>query len=98
SKLNEAWKELHLGTFFASPEVSFVESEIETVLRHLSVSFAPGHGEDRVDFSRLSDGQKSILYLALVLSVHRIGTAVLKGEDESFDVDKRMCAKFAGIV
>lgn len=86
--MDAAWKELHRGTFFTDPEVSFVESEIETVLRYLFVSFGPGHGEQRIDFSRLSDGQKSMLYLALVIAVHGIGTAVLKGEDKSFDIDK----------
>lgn len=86
--IDEAWKELHRGTFFTDPKVSFVDSQIETVLRHLSLSFGPGHGEERVDFSRLSDGQKSMLYLALVLAIQRIGIAVLKGEDTSFDIDK----------
>lgn len=88
AKIDEAWKELHRGTFFIDPDVSFVETEIETVLRHLSVSFGPAHGEERVDFSRLSDGQKSMLYLALVLAIQRIGCAVLKGEDKSFDIQK----------
>ena len=87
-KIDEAWKELHRGAFFADPEVSFSESQIETVLRHLSVSFGPGHGEERVDFSRLSDGQKSMLYLSLVLAIQRIGIAVLRSEDKSFDIDK----------
>ncbi|MEZ6952809.1 ATP-dependent endonuclease [Aeromonas sp. S2(2024)] len=54
----------------------------------MSVSFTPGHGEQLVDFSRLSDGQKSMLYLSLVLSSHAIGRAVLAAEDTSFDPDK----------
>jgi len=87
-KIDEAWKQVHRGTFFADPEISFVESQIETVLRHLSVSFGPGHGEDRVDFARLSDGQKSMLYLSLVIAIQRIGIAVLGGKDKSFDIGK----------
>lgn len=57
------------------------------MLRHLSISFSPGHDEANVDFSRLSDGQKSMLYLSLVLSSQAIGRSVLQG-DESFDPDK----------
>lgn len=87
-EIDEAWKRLHRGTFFADPEVSFTESQMETILRHLSLSFGPGHGEERVHFSRLSDGQKSMLYLSLVLAIQRIGIAVLKGEDKSFDIAK----------
>uniref|UniRef100_UPI0035B5081C ATP-dependent nuclease n=1 Tax=Paraburkholderia graminis TaxID=60548 RepID=UPI0035B5081C len=86
--LAATWGGLHKGSFFADPHITFVASEVEALLRHLSVSFSPGHDEDLVDFSRLSDGQKSMLYLSVVLSAQAIGRAVLSGEDNSFDVDK----------
>lgn len=86
--LKTTWGALHKGSFFANPKITFVASEIEALLRHMSVSFSPGHDEHNVDFSRLSDGQKSMLYLSLVLSSQSIGRAVLAGEDESFDPDK----------
>ncbi|HKR38415.1 MAG TPA: AAA family ATPase [Paraburkholderia sp.] len=86
--LKATWGTLHKGSFFADPHITFVASEIEALLRHLSVSFSPGHDDELVDFSRLSDGQKSMLYLSLVLSAQSIGRAVLAGEDDSFDPDK----------
>jgi len=86
--LKMAWAALHKGSFFADPKITFVASEIEALLRHMSVSFTPGHGENLVDFSRLSDGQKSMLYLSLVLSSQAIGRAVLAEQDNSFDPDK----------
>jgi putative ATP-dependent endonuclease of OLD family len=85
--LEASWTALHTGKFFNSPQITFVASEIEALLRHLSVSFAPGHDEQLVDFSRLSDGQKSMLYLSLVLATQAVGRAVLAGDD-SFDPDK----------
>jgi len=85
--LKTMWIQLHKGSFFADPKITFVASEIESLLRHLSVSFSPGHDDAMVDFSRLSDGQKSMLYLSLVLSSQAIGRAVLAGDD-SFDLDK----------
>lgn len=87
-RLKTTWSVLHKGNFFANPQITFVASEIEALLRHLSVSFSPGHDEEWVDFSRLSDGQKSMLYLSVVLSAQSIGRAVLAGEDDSFDPDK----------
>lgn len=93
-KLTARWNSLHKGSFFATPQVTFGRNEIEALLRHLSVSFSPGHDMLDVDFSRLSDGQKSILYLSLVLSIQDVGRAVLNGEDESFDVDKLKPAVF----
>ncbi len=86
--LQTTWGTLHKGSFFADPQITFVASEIEALLRHLSVSFSPGHDEELVDFSRLSDGQKSMLYLSLVLSAQSIGRAVLAGDDDTFDPDK----------
>lgn len=86
--LQTTWGILHKGSFFAAPQITFVASEIEALLRHLSVSFSPGHDEELVDFSRLSDGQKSMLYLSLVLSAQSIGRAVLAGDDDTFDPDK----------
>jgi predicted ATP-dependent endonuclease of OLD family len=88
AKLKSTWSMLHRGSFFADPKITFVTSEIEALLRHMSVSFSPGHDEMLVDFSRLSDGQKSMLYLSLVLSSHAIGRAVLAEENNSFDPDK----------
>lgn len=86
--LKTTWATLHKGKFFADPKITFVESEIEALLRHMSVSFSPGHDESLVHFSRLSDGQKSMLYLSLALSSQAIGRAVLAGHDTSFDPDK----------
>lgn len=94
TQLSALWQSLHKGSFFSDPKVTFVSSEIEALLRHLSVSFSPAHGEELVDFSRLSDGQKSMLYLSLVLSIQGIGRAVLSGEDKSFDVEKLKPAVF----
>lgn len=88
TSLKAAWIALHKGSFFADPKLTFVASEIEALLRHMSVSFTPGHDEQLVDFSRLSDGQKSMLYLSLVLSSQAIGRAVLADKYESFDADK----------
>lgn len=85
--IQTSWKSLHKGKYFNDPNITFVSSEIESLLRHLSVSFSPGHADNIVDFSRLSDGQKSMLYLSLVLASQSIGRAALKG-DNSFDIDK----------
>lgn len=88
TSLKTAWNALHKGSFFADPKLTFVASEIESLLRHMSVSFTPGHDEQLVDFSRLSDGQKSMLYLSLVLSSQAIGRAVLDETGTSFDAEK----------
>ncbi|MBP9100972.1 MAG: AAA family ATPase [Nitrosomonas sp.] len=94
AKLTDTWRGLHKGSYFADPSITFVASEIESLLRHLSVSFSPGHNEQLVDFSRLSDGQKSLLYLSLVLSSQAIGRSVINGNDATFDPAKLKPAVF----
>jgi len=93
--LKVIWETLHKGHFFADPKITFVASEIEALLRHMSLSFSPGPDATLVDFSRLSDGQKSMLYLSLVLSSQSIGRAVLSKENESFDPDRLRPPVFA---
>jgi putative ATP-dependent endonuclease of OLD family len=93
-QLAAKWKGLHKGEFFAGPELTFLGDEIDALLRHLTVSFSPGHGEKFVDFTRLSDGQKSMLYLSLVLSMQAIGHDVLAGLTNAFDVEKLKPAVF----
>ncbi|TGT40245.1 AAA family ATPase [Mesorhizobium sp. M8A.F.Ca.ET.165.01.1.1] len=93
--LSGSWTALHRGSHFNSPSVFFGRNEIEALLRHMSVVFAPGHEEESVDFSRLSDGQQSILYLSIVLGVHRLNQRVLAGElNAEFDIDKLRPAVF----
>lgn len=93
--LTGQWGSLHKGSYYTNPLVSFGRNEIENLLRHLSIEFTPGHGENIVDFTRLSDGQQSLLYVSLVLAMHDIGRKVLSGElAEAFDIDKLRPAAF----
>lgn len=93
-QLASHWSVLHKGHYYANPAISFAGSDIDSLLRHLSLSFEPGAGEPQVAFSRLSDGQQSLLYLALVLSMQAIGRKVLAKKIEAFDVDKLRPAVF----
>lgn len=89
------WGALHTGTHFKDPSITFGRSEIESLLRHMSIVFASGHGEPLVDFSRLSDGQQSVLYLSIVLSAFELGQKVLAGElVDAYDIDKLRPAIF----
>jgi putative ATP-dependent endonuclease of the OLD family len=64
SRLSASWASLHRGQYFSDPQVSFEGDSLEVLLRYLSIAFSPGRNEERVDFTRLSDGQQSLLYLS----------------------------------
>jgi putative ATP-dependent endonuclease of the OLD family len=93
-QLTAFWNELHKGPYYVDPGVSFQCSEIEKLFRQLTIAFAGGHAEEQIYFSRLSDGQQSLLYLSLVLSLQAIGREVLAKKSAAFDVDKLRPALF----
>lgn len=43
--LKTIWATLHKGQFFVDPKITFVASEVEALLRHLSISFTPGYDD-----------------------------------------------------
>ncbi len=86
--LSSFWTGLHGGGFYADPSIVFGQGELESLLRNLSVGFAPGHESAMVDFSRLSDGQKSLLYLSMVLAAQSLGRAALAGKFKYVDLEK----------
>ena len=88
--LQSHWNNLHRGHFFADPQITFASAELDALVRHISISFAPGHEEQKVDFSRLSDGQKSLLYLSLVMTTQQIGRELMKPDagETGFDPEK----------
>jgi putative ATP-dependent endonuclease of the OLD family len=93
--ISASWTGLHKGSFYAEPHVSFGQSQIEGLLKHLTLTFSPGHEEAAVEFSRLGDGQKSLLYLSLVLAVQDLGRQLLKGELKGWDIDRLQPAIFS---
>lgn len=84
-EIERVWSVLHKGAFFKDPAISFGRGELEGVLRQLTVTFTPGPAGDIVGFERLSDGQKSLLYISLVLAWQGIARKVLNGEGQAFD-------------
>lgn len=87
-QLAKDWVKLHRGDFFKDPALAFGSKDIESALRQLTLRFTPGHGADSLQFERLSDGQKSLLYISLVLAWQAVGRKVLQGEDASVDVNR----------
>jgi putative ATP-dependent endonuclease of OLD family len=82
------WGGLHSGSYFKAPSVSFLASEIQGLLRQVTINFAPAHDQQTADFSLLSDGQQSLLYLSLVLALHAIGQQALADELDGISLDK----------
>lgn len=85
SHLTTEWHSLHKGEFFTDPEITFGQGELEGVLRQLTIHFSPSYDEASSPFDLLSDGEKSLLYISLVLAWQSLTRQVLKGEETSLD-------------
>jgi len=87
-RLTDEWHGLHRGAYFKDPSIAFGRGELEGVLRQLTVTFAPAHDGAPLPFERLSDGQKSLLYISLVLAWQSLARRILDGEETSLDPDR----------
>lgn len=88
TELGKEWSGLHTGAFFKDPSLAFGRGELEGVLRQLTVTFSPSHGGTPLPFERLSDGQKSLLYISMVLAWQSLSRRVLAGTETSLDPDR----------
>lgn len=88
TQVAEEWSGLHTGAFLTDPSIAFGRGELEGVLRQLTVTFSPSHHDTPVPFERLSDGQKSLLYISMVLAWQALARQVLAGKEPSLDPDR----------
>lgn len=87
-RLTDEWSGLHSGAFFKDPSIAFGRGDLEGVLRQLTITFSPSHGEEPLPLERLSDGQKSLLYISLVLAWQSLARRVLAGDEASLDPNR----------
>ena len=93
-QLAASWNQVHTGTFFATPSLAFTASDVDALLRHLSIAFDTAPGGGPVNWTRLSDGQQSLLYLTMILALHGLGRQVLAGEVTTVDPARLRPASF----
>jgi predicted ATP-dependent endonuclease of OLD family len=89
--ISENWAALHKGSHFKDASITFGADSLEKLIQNFSVQFSPAHASKDIDYSLLSDGQKSLLYLSLVSSYIEVGRKALAqegGEDLGIELDK----------
>jgi len=78
--ISKNWSSLHKGSHFKEASVAFGADGIDRLVQRFSVKFTPAPASKEVDYSLLSDGQKSLLYLSLVAGYIEIGRLTLSQE------------------
>ncbi|MCG5534017.1 AAA family ATPase [Halorhodospira sp. 9621] len=70
--LSSEWQHLHRGNFDGQPRFSVVARQFEKLIRELTVSFEPGPGGRDRDLEELSEGQSSLFYFALAVTLYKL--------------------------
>ena len=100
--INENWQKIYKGRHLSEAQLNFPVGDINEILRLIQLQFMPDATGKKVDTSRLSDGQKSLVYFSLTKALFDIDKAtrqaVCDRQDANFDMDKMRLPIFSLIV
>ena len=90
--INHNWQNIYKGRHLNQAKLNFPVGDVDEILRLIQLQFMPDATGNKVDTSRLSDGQKSLVYFALTKALFDIDKAtrqsVVGSQSSNFDVDK----------
>ena len=81
--LQERWNELRDSGEVPSARLNFAGAGLDEIVRAFGVGFQTDVQADEIDISRLSEGQLSLFYLALVAAVFDIERQVAVEKHEA---------------
>lgn len=90
--INDNWKKIYKGRHLSEAGLNFPLGDVDEILKLIQLQFMPDAAGNKVDTSRLSDGQKSLVYFALTKALFDIDKytrqAIINGQPSNFDADK----------
>ena len=90
--INLNWTKIYRGRHLNQAGLNFPVGDVDEILRLIQLQFMPDAAGNKVDTSRLSDGQKSLVYFALTKALFDIDKAtrqaIIDKQPSNFDADK----------
>ena len=86
--IEECWKELHAAPEHREVTIRPVAKRVEEIIRQVEARFSPGPADKDDGIDRLSDGQRSLFYLAIVAALFDVQDAVGDSDSEAISRDK----------
>ncbi|TXK93240.1 ATP-dependent endonuclease, partial [Methylococcaceae bacterium CS5] len=90
--INQNWTKIYRGRHLNQAGLNFPVGDVDEILRLIQLQFMPDAAGNKVDTSRLSDGQKSLVYFALTKALFDIDKAtrqaIIDKQPSNFDADK----------
>ncbi len=100
--INHNWQDIYKGRHLNQAKLNFPVGDVDEILKLIQLQFMPDATGNKVDTSRLSDGQKSLVYFALTKALFDIDKAtrqaIVGSQSSNFDVDKMKLPIFSLIV
>ncbi len=90
AQLQANWEKMYTGGYLSKTKINFLPLQIEELLKTVSLSFLPDTTGQIAAVDRLSDGQRSLLYITIIQAVHELESIVLREAPNliHFDPDK----------
>lgn len=86
--VSDRWKHLHRGTFENQPTFRPIDRDLAQLVNKAQLLFTPSESGHERSADQLSDGQRSLLQIALTAATIDIeSTIAIGGHREEFDVD-----------
>lgn len=86
--IESCWGELHREGTHTNVAIQPVSKKFEELIRQVDMVFSPGDSEEESSIELLSDGQRSLFYIALVAMSFDIKNDLDADEAEGFEVDQ----------
>lgn len=90
--INQNWTKIYRGRHLNQAGLNFPVGDVDEILRLIQLQFMPDAAGNKVDTSRLSDGQKSLVYFVLTKALFDIDKAtrqaIIDKQPSNFDADK----------
>jgi len=86
--LEDSWAALQKTELYKSVALRPTNSRLEQIIRQVDAHFSPGPGQEEYELSRLSDGMKSLFYLAFVKARFGISSEIAEGGEAAKGFDK----------
>jgi putative ATP-dependent endonuclease of the OLD family len=80
--IDRTWKKLYPSGVHDGVKLRPIARRLEDILRQMQAVFTPGTDGEEQDLDQLSDGLKSLFYLAMVCAGFQIETQVAQGDAE----------------
>lgn len=88
SAVSTRWQELHDADQLMDPRLQLLDSDLDQLIRNSELVFKPDHNGRPRPARQLSDGQRSLLHLAMVAAALDVEGAVSDGRyNEDFTLD-----------